>query len=298
MTAHGPGDPRVSPFMDDDVHETVGAYALGLLEPAEATAFEEHLAGCERCAEQLDELIGMGPVLAALAGLPGPADESGAPAPAPAAPARPTTRQAPPGAPPVPASGAVPLLPVTPGPQLADRLFADVAAHRARRRRRAGFLVAAAAALIVAGPVAVAGLGGGGGSAQQPPSAGAAGASDADLRQMPERVHATDAATNVSATLGLADTPWGTDTVLELRNLKGPLTCSLTAVGTDGTRQTVTSWSVPSFGYGLPGSSYPAAKHPLYVRGSAALDLDDIDHFEVATLDGRHLVTVDAPDAT
>ena len=43
-------------------HETVGAYALGILDDAEATAFEAHLAGCEWCAQQLDELAGMEPM--------------------------------------------------------------------------------------------------------------------------------------------------------------------------------------------------------------------------------------------
>ena len=57
-------------------HETVGAYALGILDDAEATAFEAHLASCEWCAQQLDELAGMEPMLAALADLPG----SGTPA--------------------------------------------------------------------------------------------------------------------------------------------------------------------------------------------------------------------------
>lgn len=41
-------------------HETVGAYALGILDDAEATAFEAHLATCEWCAQQLDELAGDG----------------------------------------------------------------------------------------------------------------------------------------------------------------------------------------------------------------------------------------------
>ncbi|RSO05962.1 RNA polymerase subunit sigma, partial [Streptomyces sp. WAC 06725] len=53
-----------------DVHETVGAYALGILDDAEATAFEAHLATCEWCGQQLDELAGMEPMLAALADLP------------------------------------------------------------------------------------------------------------------------------------------------------------------------------------------------------------------------------------
>lgn len=59
-----------------DVHETVGAYALGILDDIEASAFEAHLATCERCARNLEEFAGMEPMLAALADLPA---ERGAP---------------------------------------------------------------------------------------------------------------------------------------------------------------------------------------------------------------------------
>jgi anti-sigma factor RsiW len=37
-------------------HTDVGAYALGLLEPEDRRAFEEHLAGCPACAAELAEL--------------------------------------------------------------------------------------------------------------------------------------------------------------------------------------------------------------------------------------------------
>lgn len=40
-------------------HTDVGAYALGLLEPADRAAFETHLAGCASCASELAELSGM-----------------------------------------------------------------------------------------------------------------------------------------------------------------------------------------------------------------------------------------------
>jgi hypothetical protein len=53
-------------------HTDVAAYALGLLEPADRQAFEEHLAGCQGCAAELAELsdmkgllTGIGPVEAA-----------------------------------------------------------------------------------------------------------------------------------------------------------------------------------------------------------------------------------------
>lgn len=71
----GPGamqGPRGQQNPGDNIHETVGAYALGILDDAEATDFEAHLATCEWCAQQLDELAGMEPMLAALADLPPP----------------------------------------------------------------------------------------------------------------------------------------------------------------------------------------------------------------------------------
>ena len=70
---YGPGMPgsvQGAQGSGDNIHETVGAYALGILDDAEATQFEMHLATCEWCGQQLDELAGMEPMLAALADLP------------------------------------------------------------------------------------------------------------------------------------------------------------------------------------------------------------------------------------
>ncbi|MGZ4441003.1 MAG: zf-HC2 domain-containing protein, partial [Gaiellaceae bacterium] len=39
--------------MDDTTHELSAAYALDALEPEDARAFEEHLAHCERCQEEI-----------------------------------------------------------------------------------------------------------------------------------------------------------------------------------------------------------------------------------------------------
>jgi anti-sigma factor RsiW len=41
---------------DDTLHDLTAAYALDALEPDEARAYEEHLAGCERCREELASL--------------------------------------------------------------------------------------------------------------------------------------------------------------------------------------------------------------------------------------------------
>ncbi|PZT70567.1 RNA polymerase subunit sigma [Streptomyces sp. SW4] len=248
-------------------HETVGAYALGILDDAEATAFEAHLAGCEWCAQQLDELAGMEPMLAALADLPG----AGTPEIAESLSAR-------------------------PGPRMTEKLVDEVAERRARKKRRNLYLVGTAAALIIGGPFAAVATtagddGGGGRKTEAAPEAGPAASAFA---AMPDRVSATDPATQVSATVAVEKKAWGTHAVLELKNVKGPQKCSLIAVGKNGERETVTSWSVPDWGYGIPGATTEQAKKPLYVHGGAAFEPNQIDHFEVMTFDGKRLVEVDA----
>ncbi|WP_240926207.1 zf-HC2 domain-containing protein [Streptomyces sp. JB150] len=249
-------------------HETVGAYALGILDDAEATAFEAHLATCEWCAQQLDELAGMEPMLAALADLPA---GSGTPAVAES-------------------------LSAKPSPRLVERLVDEIAERRAQKRRRGFYMVAAAAALIVGGPfVAVATSGGDDdGSGGRSVTAHATSPAKASFDEIDDKVTATDPGTQVSATVALEKKAWGTHAVLQLKNVKGPQKCSLIAVGKNGERETVTSWSVPNWGYGIPGATTEQAKEPLYVHGGAAFTPEEIDHFEVMTFDGKRLVEVDA----
>ncbi|WP_175412443.1 anti-sigma factor [Streptomyces sp. TRM64462] len=250
-------------------HDAVGAYVLGVLDDADATAFEAHLAGCGLCAARLDELSGMEPMLALLAE----------------------------GRPPVkimtPPPSAAPSLAAD--PPLLDRLVDQVTVHRARRRRRGRYLLAAAAALIITGPaVAVAALSGDDRTNQAAPPRPTSPAGAAVLADMGEKVRATDAKTKVSATVGLEKKAWGTDMVLELKNVKGPLKCNLIAVSKTGEEEVVTSWAVPAWGYGIENSPDEMSRKPLYVHGGAAMPRDDIDHFEVRTFEGTPLVKVGA----
>lgn len=256
------GPMRGSPVPNE--HETVGAYALGILDDAEATAFEAHLATCAWCAQQLDELAGMEPLMAALADLPG----TGTPAVAQS-------------------------LSAKPGPRLVDALVDEVAERRAAKRRRNLYLVGAAAALIVGGPFAAVATTSGGDDGSRPLRAGVSPA-QAAFEEMGEKITATDPATEVTATVAMEEKAWGTHAVLRLKNVTGPRKCSLIAVGRDGERETVTSWSVPDWGYGVPDAKNDRAEQPLYVHGGAAFAPDQIDHFEVMTFDGERLVEVDA----
>lgn len=245
-------------------HETVGAYALGILDDAEATAFEAHLAGCEWCAQQLDELAGMEPMLAALADLPG--------------------------------SGSTPSigesLSARPSPRMVEKLVVEVADKRKVRTRRSLFGLAASIVLIAGGTaagVALSGSDGGGGAADM-----ATGPAQAAFQTMSDKKTATDPATHVTATVALEKKDWGTHAVLQLKNVAGPKKCSLIAVGKNGERETVTSWSVPTWGYGIADAKSEKAKEPLYVHGGAAFTPNEIDHFEVMTFDGKKLVSVSA----
>lgn len=166
-----------------------------------------------------------------------------------------------------------------PGDQLLDQLLTRVTAQRARSRRRRLTLVAASAVLIVGGPVTAATLAS---SAAPAPPANAAH----QLLISGERRTATDPATRVSATVAMQDKAWGTQVGLRLGDIRGPLDCDLVAVSSSGTEQTVMSWTVPEPGYGVDGHD------PLEASGGAAMKRAQIDHFEVRTLDGDHLVNI------
>ncbi|CAM5339506.1 hypothetical protein SANTM175S_06871 [Streptomyces antimycoticus] len=70
----------------------------------------------------------------------------------------------------------------------------------------------------------------------------------------------------MNAAVALQDKMWGTDAVLRLKNLKGPLDCSLIAISKDGHEQTMTTWSVPPWGYGIEDSPRAEAREPLWAR--------------------------------
>ncbi|MBL1095204.1 zf-HC2 domain-containing protein [Streptomyces coffeae] len=260
-------------------HDAVGAYVLGVLDEVEATAFEAHLAGCEQCGRELDELTGLEPLLADLAAdIPGVHSTPGRTSLTGHTPhaftATPT---------------AIDTLTARPGPALLNRMVARVAAARSKRRRRGLYLVAAAVALIVGGPLGTIAV-----TSDSGKETTVAASPKAAFAKMPVKVHGTDPDTAVNASVALEDKMWGTDAVLQLKNVKGPLDCSLIAVGKDGHEQVMTTWSVPKWGYGMKDSPHKEARDPLWAHGGAGMKLADIDHFEVRTSDGKRLVSLNA----
>ncbi|MGW0768878.1 zf-HC2 domain-containing protein [Streptomyces sp. NPDC002676] len=113
-------------------HRDVGAYALGVLDEAEAFRFEDHLMECPQCAAHVTEF---GPTARQLLLY-----------------RRATPRFVHPMA--------------QPGPRLLDRLLGELAHRRRVRRRRALYGLAASVVLAVAGPGLVVFAGHGSGGAQ------------------------------------------------------------------------------------------------------------------------------------
>ncbi|MCZ4123177.1 anti-sigma factor family protein [Streptomyces sp. H39-S7] len=258
MTEYAPG-----PGAPLDPHTEVGAYLIGALDDDAMTRFEQHLVDCEQCGRQLDELSGLVPLLGELrqsGGMPEPVREWPPGATSARPPAQPFHQ-------PYPEPVARP--PVQPAPQIST--------HRPSRRRpgrgrRLVLALAACGVLALCGS-AVAVL-----VTQQDGSSPQAAA---------VQFTGGDPATGANATVGVTGKKWGTQIDLRLSGVNGPLTCSLVAVGRDGSRQTVATWSVPAAGYGTT-----AQPEPLTVQGAAGLSPADITGFDVVTSTGKHLVTV------
>ncbi|MGF1430200.1 zf-HC2 domain-containing protein [Kitasatospora sp. LaBMicrA B282] len=259
----GPGGPYGPDGPDGaDRHLDAGAYVLGLLGAADRARFEEHLAGCPRCLDEVAELGGLEPLLAEFR-----ADAvTGSGAAAGTGPAAGTD----------PAAGTAVLEDALagPGPRVLDGLLATVADTRRRTRVRRRWLVAVAAVLVFGGPAVTAAV------IEAAPAATTATATAAITRS-------AGSPTGVHATVGVTPEGWGSAVTLRLAGVTGPRTCDLVAVSTQGERQTVASWTIPADGYGAE----PAPQ--LNTSGSTGFQPGQLDHFEVRDLgDGQLLLTV------
>ncbi|GAA2627117.1 anti-sigma factor family protein [Streptomyces axinellae] len=257
MTTHPSPGSATEPVQ----HTDVAAYALGVLDAADAERYEEHLAGCDRCAVELKSMTALTPFLAEHA------RDGGPPVPE-----RPRAER-----------------PERPRAALLEQLLTDTAGEAAAERRRRDtrrlWLAAGVFALVVVGGLlAVLAMLGDDGDAEQAAS---------PARQMYERGEKTatvDVGTETRATVSLEKKSWGTHVALQLGHISGPESCELVAVGKDGTEQTVTTWAVPAHGYGIADTRW---HKPLYTDGGAAFARSELDRFEVRTLSGRHLATID-----
>ncbi|MCA1222047.1 zf-HC2 domain-containing protein [Streptomyces sp. 8L] len=156
----------------------------------------------------------------------------------------------------------VPLLVAPGGGVLRGALDAAAAGQRAVRGRRAALV-----AVLVVGAALVAG-----GPLGAPPDG-------EGPRQAVARWSGADGATGTTAVATAASRAWGSRIALSLSGSDVPGACALVAVGRDGSRETVTTWS-------------GAWGRAVVTAGGAALRPGQIDHFEVRAPDGRRLVTL------
>lgn len=238
-------------------HWEVASYVLGVLDEEDVPRFEAHLAGCYRCAEELEELL---PLAAMLSDV-DPA-ELGQERPEP----------------------------------LDDRMLTRMVSVVSRERDRTRGRRVLALAAVTVGMVVLVGLsfvtgrqssgGAPEGTAAQPPATatGAAPTQPAASTgpQQPDgrRIGTTDPTSQMHVELVLAEKGWGTEVSVSVANISGPLVrCELVAVGRGGSAEVVASWSVPPEGYGRPG--HPA---PLLLQGSTVTPADTLDRFEVRSV--------------
>ncbi|MGN6676593.1 MAG: anti-sigma factor family protein [Streptosporangiaceae bacterium] len=147
-------------------------------------------------------------------------------------------------------------------------------ASRRRGRQRAFLTVAACIVLVgggVAAGVAVA-------PQQAPPPV---------LVMQGVQHAATNPATGVHGKVGLVDFAWGTQVILDLSGVRGPLSCDLVAITRSGQRQVIAGWRVSAAGYGVPG--HPAH---LLLAGGTSITRDDLVRVDVDVAGGRTLVSI------
>ena len=158
---------------------------------------------------------------------------------------------------------------------IADLLSRRVAADRRRNRQRGWLAAAACLVLLAAGVVA--------GVTAAPHRT----LVTSEVRLSGVRHTATNPATGITGTVGLASHPWGTEAVLKLGHVRGPLKCELIAVSKTGLRRVMVGWLVPAVGYGVPG-------HPgdLLIEGGTWIKSSQLSSIEIQVLDGPTLLTI------
>jgi len=245
--------------MTEEQHFDVAAYALGVLDERDATRFEDHLIECPSCAVELESFLRVADVLADVdADALVAAEES--------------------------AKDGI-LLQKTIGTVARER-------HRANSRR----LYSLAAAVVAFVVLSIGALFAGGqwfGPDQQSPPTAQRSSGPTQLDPLPpgdgpgiggteltgERVANTDARSGVRLDAALAPKDWGTQVQFVVSNIKGPQTCRLVAVRTDGSSEVLSTWTVQEKGWGTA-----QRPEPLMLPAVTALPRADIAHLQVQSV--------------
>lgn len=229
-----------------ELHQLLGAYLLGGLEPAEARAFEEHLETCADCLRELGESESIPALLDAVPVPDAVALAAGRPAVEPSAPV--------PSAP----SDARSLLGAF-SETLPQPILLKMAARRRKSRRRWSALVGAVAAAclglgVLAGPLL-----------NQPPK--------------PDASYSVQTDNGLQLSVGLVKKSWGTELQLEGRSMPLQGTMYLWVKGRDGKEELACGWTATSSGrIKVTGAT------PVQLAGISGVELRDEAQKTVAVI--------------
>jgi hypothetical protein len=243
--------------MTQEEHYDVASYALGVLDERDAARFEDHLIECPRCAFELESFVQVADLLAD-----------------------------------VDASAVIAAEESERDGRVLHKMLGQVSHDRSRANSRR--LYSLAAAVVVFAMLSIGALFAGGkwfapdqttpsttaerSSSQLDPLPQTDGAGIGGPELTGQRYSATDPRTGVSADVAMEKKDWGTQISFAISNIKGPKTCRLLAVHTDGTSEPLVSWSVGEKGWGTA-----ANPEPLLLQAITATAREDIAVQEVTS---------------
>lgn len=243
--------------MTQEQHFDVASYALGVLDEHDASRFEDHLIDCTACAMELESFLQVADVLAD-----------------------------------VDADALVAAEQSQRDGLVLKKMIGEV--KRERRRANSRRLYSLAAAVVVFAMLSIGALFVGAtwlGPDQQQPGTQAQRSNGPDqLDPLPlnegtgiggpdltgERMGSTDARSGVRLDAALEPKDWGTQVQFAVSNIKGPLTCRLVAVRTDGGSEVLSTWTVGEKGWGTA-----ANEQPLLLPAVTALPRSAIAHLQI-----------------
>jgi hypothetical protein len=215
--------------MTQEDHFDVASYALGVLDQRDAGRFEDHLIDCPQCAYELDSFLQVSDLLAHVD-------------PAAVIAAEESRRDG----------------------MVLRKVIGEV--RHERRRSNSRRLYSLAAAVVVFAMLSIGAFFVGGqlnGDKTQPTNN--AGATSQTAGPEPgsgtglgfggpdlpgTRYEGANARTGVKIAVGLESTDFGTSVHYTVGNIKGPLTCRLVLMHSDGSAEPLGSWKVPEKGWG------------------------------------------------
>lgn len=245
--------------MTQEQHFDVASYALGVLDERDASRFEDHLIDCPSCAIELESLL---PVVDILSD--------------------------------VDADALVATEQSRRDGLMLKTMIGEV--KRERRRANSRRLYSLAAAVVVFAMLSIGALFAGGqwfgdSDPQAPSQQAVRDSKQLDPLPIPgfggpdlvgERLTGTDPRSGVTADVGLEPKDWGTQVSFAVSNIKGPLTCRLVVVRTDGNSEVLSTWKVGEKGWGT--AAQPA---PLMLQAATALPRADIAHLQIQAVDSK-----------